>query len=291
MVRFKNPLYWKMWDMVNNKDQGCLVVIVGKPRTGKSYIGLDMASSIDPKFNARTVGERCAFKPTTFMKLCSEAKKKMPKGSAMMYEEAGVNVNAKEWYSWFNRSTSYLLQTFGHRNFLVIFTVPNMDYITGDSKKLMDFCIETLAIDKRRNLNIYKAFEWSYNSFYSKYFRKHLIIAGKRYKIYKVKKSKKKKMLENYEEIAIEYKKNLAKNIYKEAMYMEKEEKESLISRTASPREIAKAIINKHKDNYTKTKKRTGMIMADPILISYDFKLSNTKAMMVKKLIERELNK
>ena len=126
-------------------NQNWLCVVCGGTGTGKSYSALRLASMVDPTFNI----DRVVFRVEDFMKLLNAGN--LVKGNAIMFDEAGVNMNSREWYSVQNKCISYLLQTFRHRNLAVIFTTPNLSYIDKAVRGLFHCYIETQRIDRREN--------------------------------------------------------------------------------------------------------------------------------------------
>ncbi len=140
----------------NNKNWLC--VIVGPTGSGKSYSALTLASKIDPTFDITKV----VFTSEAFLKLINDPKK-LKKGSVVVFDEFGVGMPRREWYSVSNKMISYLLQTFRNRNLGVIFTVPSLDYIDTQALRLMHTKIITLSIDRQINEVVCKWFDLDFN--------------------------------------------------------------------------------------------------------------------------------
>jgi len=140
----------------NNKNWLC--AIVGATGSGKSYSALYLASKIDPNFDVTKV----VFSAEEFLKLINTPKK-LKKGSCIVFDEFGVGMPRREWYSVSNKMISYLLQTFRHKNLAVIFTVPSLDYIDSQALKLFHSKIITMQIDKQREVVICKWFDLDFN--------------------------------------------------------------------------------------------------------------------------------
>jgi hypothetical protein len=107
---------------------------------------------VDPTFNIN----RVVFRVEDFIKLLNTGN--LVKGNAIIFDEAGVNMNSREWYSVQNKCISYLLQTFRHRNLAVIFTTPNLSYIDKAVRGLFHCYIETQRIDRRENKVVAKIY-------------------------------------------------------------------------------------------------------------------------------------
>lgn len=82
----------------------------------------------------------------------------MPSGSVVVYEEAGVTLGHRDWQSLANRMIHYVLQTFRHRNLIVIFTVPDFSFFDASARKLMHCRAETNGIDRDKNQVILKPY-------------------------------------------------------------------------------------------------------------------------------------
>ncbi|MBD6956475.1 MAG: PhoH family protein, partial [Thermoplasmatales archaeon] len=88
-------------DIYNNKND--IIFFIGPPGSGKSYGALSLASSVDPTFNV----DRVVFSVEEFMdvfmkeetdpKTGEKIQKFLPKGSAIVFDDAGVDINAREW--------------------------------------------------------------------------------------------------------------------------------------------------------------------------------------------------
>jgi len=139
----------------NNKNWLC--VICGGTGSGKSYSALRLASLIDPDFSI----EKVVFTGEAFLKLINS--KQLKAGDVIVFDEFGVGMPRRMWYSVSNKMISYLLQTFRNLNIGVIFTVPSLDYIDSQALKLMHTKIITLSIDKQAEEVICKWFDLDFN--------------------------------------------------------------------------------------------------------------------------------
>ena len=151
-------------------NQNWLCVITGQTGTGKSWSALRIAESIDPTFNIK----RVVFTPEDLMKLLNEGD--LQKGNAIVFDEAGVGIPAKEWYTIQNKVVNYILQTFRHRNLAVIFTVPSLSFIDKGARKLFHAYIETNIIDREKGLVNCKWFEMIDSSRFEKTYFKYPVV-------------------------------------------------------------------------------------------------------------------
>jgi len=183
MIRVpRNFLTMHIKKRLQNLNRNWLAVIVGETGSGKSFLALKLGQLIDPEFNITKV----VFSPSEFMELITSGT--LRKGDCIVWDEAGVSVPAREWYSISNKSINYIAQTFRHDNLAVIFTVPNFDYIDSQLRKLFHTYIETQHINRIKKLCRVKWLNISYDGRMKKLYMKYprVNIRGVDYKIKKV---------------------------------------------------------------------------------------------------------
>lgn len=125
------------------KDKNWLAVITGPTGSGKTYSALALAEAIDPNFSAKNI----VFTPEEFMQLLNGDT--LSKGSVIVFDEAGVTLNARQWQQSSNQMIQHVLQTFRHKNYIVIFTAPHFGFIDRASRELFHCYMETQYIDFR----------------------------------------------------------------------------------------------------------------------------------------------
>lgn len=113
------------------KNQNFVVLFVGQTGTGKSYGAMSLAEEIDPGFNV----DRVVFSAQEFIDVLNKDKS-MVKGSVIMWDEAGVGMPAREWYSLSNKVISYVVQTFRVKGYILIMTTPSLRYIDSQIRSL-----------------------------------------------------------------------------------------------------------------------------------------------------------
>jgi ABC-type dipeptide/oligopeptide/nickel transport system ATPase component len=123
------------------KNKNFLAAITGPTGSGKTYSSLRIAQDLDPEFNS----ERVVFTPNEFISLINHGNLKS--GSVIVFDEAGVSLNNREWQSKSNNLIQYILQTFRHRNYIVLFTSPDFAFIDKASRKLFHSYMETSGIN------------------------------------------------------------------------------------------------------------------------------------------------
>ena len=114
-----------------DKNQNYILLFVGQTGTGKSYSAMSLGEEIDPDFNIK----RIVFSAEEFIDILNNDDT-LVRGSVIMWDEAGVGMPAREWYSVSNKVISYIVQTFRVRGYILIMTTPSLSYIDSQIRSL-----------------------------------------------------------------------------------------------------------------------------------------------------------
>lgn len=161
--------YWVSYvrqRIANNKN--FLGFISGQTGSGKSYSSLRICEDLDPHFNI----ERVVFSGLEMMNLINS--NKLKRGSAICFEEVGVEMNTKNWASVTNKMLNYLIQTFRHKGFILILNSPFMDFVDSSTRKLFHAEMATRGIDYQTSEVLLKPVLIQYNSRQQKFYYKRL---------------------------------------------------------------------------------------------------------------------
>lgn len=150
------------------RNKNMLMLISGATGSGKSYCSLRIAQELDPEFNI----ERCVFTGIELMDLINSGK--LGSGNVIVFEEAGIDLSNRSWQSTMNKLLNFLLQTFRHKNFILIFNSPYADFIDKSSRKLFHSECQTLSIDFKNKQVRLKPLLIQYNSRNEKFYYKFL---------------------------------------------------------------------------------------------------------------------
>ena len=162
-------------DRMLKENKNFLCIICGGTGSGKTYTGLKLAHQIDPEFSIN----RVVFTAKELMEVLNNGG--LRKGSVILFDEAGVGMPARDWYSIQNKLLGYVLQTFRHRNLGVIFTTPSFDFIDTQARKLFHAYLEPKSIDKVRQQCRVKLHLLQYNPSSGKiYHKRKKIYDGKK---------------------------------------------------------------------------------------------------------------
>lgn len=142
--------------------------------SGKSYSALSVADNICDR--GLDVSRCLAFDPTQFMEKVVN-KDMLQKGDIMIFDEAGVGMSSREWYSIQNKLLGSVLQTFRNLNVGVIFTTPNLGFIDVQARKLFHNYFETVYIDTKKSKVYLSVYDIQHNSRYdTTYYKRPKII-------------------------------------------------------------------------------------------------------------------
>lgn len=148
-----SPFYSSAWDLIYKKNRNVILIVIGNPGTGKSYIALRIAEALDPTFSHITLRDRLVTTPREFLSLPD--RHDLNKGYSIIFDEAGAGMSAREWAKIDNKAMTKYLQTFRYRNLITIFTVPFLSFTDVNVRKLVSYIIETKEIDDN-NRNVVK---------------------------------------------------------------------------------------------------------------------------------------
>jgi hypothetical protein len=116
-------------------NRNAIVFVTGEPGAGKSYSAISLAKAVDPDFTL----DRVVFDPKKYMDFLDVSKNALPKYSAIIFDDAGVTENARDWQKQQVKILGYLSQTMRMLNYLVIFTTPLATFIEKQTRSLITY--------------------------------------------------------------------------------------------------------------------------------------------------------
>lgn len=150
------------------KNKNFIVFISGPTGSSKSWTSLSIMRMVD---STSTI-DNVVTSPKELMTLINSGKLKS--GSCIVVEEAGVLQSARSWQSVINKAINFLLQTFRHRNFVLIMNSPYVDFIDSQTRRLFHAEFKTVGIDYKNQVSILKCYCLQYNSRTKKTYYKYL---------------------------------------------------------------------------------------------------------------------
>lgn len=185
-----------------------MAMVTGPTGSGKSWATLSLAEELNEDFNIT----RVVFSFKQLMEIVNDPQYKNKKGICIVFDEAGIDVNSKNFMSKINKSFNYLIQTFRHRNFILLFTAPYPDFVDSATRKMFHCHMETIKINKELKTTYLKPKLIQYNGNMKKYYYKYLIMRGKKIKMIEIPKPSD-ELIKQYEEKKTIFTKDLNKSI------------------------------------------------------------------------------
>lgn len=155
------------------QNKNFICIMTGATGSGKSWGALSIAEMLDKKFSI----EQVVFKGTDLMKLINSGKLK--RGSVIVWDEAGIDLSNRNWQSTTNKMLNFLIQTFRHKNFILLFTTPYSSFVDKATRKLFHAEIGTISIDYDNRTTKTKPQLIQYNGRLDKFYYKYLRVIGK----------------------------------------------------------------------------------------------------------------
>jgi hypothetical protein len=260
------------------QNKNWLAIICGETGSGKSYSALTIAGLIGNKTHI-------VFTPIEFLQLLNS--KSLSKGDIVVFDEAGVGMSSREWYSVQNKLLGSVLQTFRNMNVGVIFTTPNLSFIDVQARKLFHHYFETAFIDYDEDEAFLKVYEIQVNSRLDKIYYKKPKFADENGRVFTmshlVVDKPKEDIIEYYEGLKSAYTSRLNENALRDLLEpRDKPKKEVDLSNV-------KVEVLKKSDKYLKEYNKRKFI--DVNMLKSDFSLTLPQAKLVKREVETDILK
>jgi len=152
-IRARSPINGKFYHrlingLVNdvNKGYAPVIAIAGQMGMGKSMAALELArilhnevSLMRGQINADTVQDHLMYEVLPFLRSVNQNRRHV-----MMFDEAGVNLNSKDWYDDFNRNVDETIQTMRKKNNIYIFITPRILDLDKPIRNNINYRIEAI---------------------------------------------------------------------------------------------------------------------------------------------------
>ncbi len=195
----------------NNKNFIC--ILSGPTGSGKSWSALAIAEMLNKDFTV----ERVVFRGKELMRLVNSENLKKKTGVVIVFDEAGIDLSSRNWQSVTNRMLNFLIQTFRHRNFVLLFTAPYGDFLDLATRKLFHAEFQTVGINKAKKTVTLKPKLQQYNSAKGKWYTPFLKAVKPEIGMVKVKRwavpKPSKELIEEYEKKKQKFTNSLNKEI------------------------------------------------------------------------------
>lgn len=162
---------------IQNENKNAILCIVGATGTGKSLSAIRLCELISKKLRTEFNENNMVFSFKEMMQLLNG--KKLVRGSCIMFDEAGIGLGSRNWYTTLNKMISFLLQAFRKYGYVLIFTVPNFSFIDKQTRHLLHGILQTKGIDFKRKLCKLHPLLFQDSPMTDKIYKKHLRVKGK----------------------------------------------------------------------------------------------------------------
>lgn len=141
----------KLKRRLSHQNSNFMVLITGRPGTGKSYYSLSLAKLIDPNFD---IYSKMYYDSVQMIKDVRDGKIK--KKDVVVLEESGVDLNARSAMTTKNSTIQAVLQTVRFLNWGLILNLPNIGMIDRNVRKLLHYHFSMTKIDRTKKRGIAK---------------------------------------------------------------------------------------------------------------------------------------
>lgn len=142
--------------------------------SGKSYVGLRIFESITKILGQKLKMENICFSPIHFMQQINKGSKR----EVLLMDEAGIGINARQAMSRFNIIFGSLMQSVRFRNNVIIFTVPDMNFVDKQVRGLMHFILRSHSINHSKKRSQFRIYMVEKNPLSGKIYYKRPILKG-----------------------------------------------------------------------------------------------------------------
>jgi hypothetical protein len=127
-----------------------IVMVVGEPRSGKSYSALRIAELVDHDFTL----DNLVYSPSEFLELVIDSEE----GDVIVFDEAGVNIFAREWQTKMNKALAKTFQILGYKHLGIILTFPSVMFVDKAIRRLFNYILLAEGFDREREISFCKAY-------------------------------------------------------------------------------------------------------------------------------------
>ncbi len=121
------------------KNRNLIALFIGDTGSGKSLSSIRLAEAVDPNFNV----DRIVFTVKDFIALVNLG---LPPGSVIIFDDAGLGINARLWQEVSARIFGMLTQGFRYKQIITFITVPDESFIERQSRKLVHIRFEATDV-------------------------------------------------------------------------------------------------------------------------------------------------
>lgn len=162
-------------DQCINKNSNFIGLWTGKPGCGKTLGAIRFCELIDPQFNEKFLVLNVQELMQNIVELQKMAEKGIDvRGRCILYDEAGISMDNREWQSKVHKSINDAIETFRHLNLVLMITVPGKSRIDSKLRQLVH--AEFLPMKKTAQFSIVKFLLPKYNAIKEREYKQYLLV-------------------------------------------------------------------------------------------------------------------
>lgn len=156
---------------------GKFIICTGLPGTGKSYCAIRLLEVIDDNFSVNNivVGDCMGF--VNLLRKAIDGK--FPNGSAILFDEAGLGLAARDWSRKQNKLMATCFQLIRKQGLLITFTVPNWSQIDINNRRLANYWMSAIGLNRKLKRSYFKLWKLRYDEYIGKIYRYNLKEKGR----------------------------------------------------------------------------------------------------------------
>ena len=116
-------------------EENAILLVVGQTGAGKSLSSISLAFDIAAATGRKFDLDHVVFTIQDVLRLVYHTDPPLPRGSVLIFDDAGANANARDWRSQANTILAKMAQTFRYMGIMLILTVPDMSFIDVQVRK------------------------------------------------------------------------------------------------------------------------------------------------------------
>lgn len=142
-----NPFYRILWNSMHRMNMNEVVLVSGRPGTGKSCFALRLMQDLDLEWNeyhkkwvSRAKIDHVVFSIKDLVALTTSS---LPKGSVVLYDESGIESDNSSYMEMRSKIMRWVLQLWRHKNCCLITTLPVAKSLTIGIRRMANWQVET----------------------------------------------------------------------------------------------------------------------------------------------------
>ncbi len=142
---------WILQRLSDETEENVIEMILGATGSGKSMSAIEQAFRIMEKTGGLFSLDHVVFDIKDVLRLVYHTEPPIPRGSVIVFDDAGANANARDWRSQMNTILAKMAQTFRYRGIFFIITVPDQSFIDIQVRKSIHLKLISVVNDKGEN--------------------------------------------------------------------------------------------------------------------------------------------